>query len=80
VTTLEYGAKALVEFQDAEAAKGAGIEALQDMFPDAVVAEYATFREERRQRLSYTGGNGSAKKKRMMSDTPGNGSGNGNEP
>ena len=72
VTTLEYGAKALIEFQDAEVAKGAGIEALQEMFGEEVsVTEYAAFREERRERLvlsSGGSGSGSGKKRGRKSE------------
>ena len=64
VTTLEYGAKALVEFQDVETAKGAGMDALKELFEDATVAEYAAFREERRERLQFNGGSGGAKRRK----------------
>ena len=79
VTTLEYGAKALIEFQDAAVAQ-AGMEALQEMFGEEVtVAEYAAFREERRERLvTLMGGNG--KKRKSTSGAPGaspNGTGTG---
>lgn len=68
VTTLEYGSKALIEFQDADAAKSAGMEALKELFEDATVAEYATFREERRERLvQYIGGGNSGSKRRKSS-------------
>jgi poly(A)-specific ribonuclease len=70
VTTLEYGAKALVEFQDGETAKGEGIAALREMFPEATVLEYAQFREERRERLVFSG-----KKKRKSVGQTGNNTG-----
>lgn len=72
VTTLEYGSKALIEFQDAEAAKNAGMEALKELFENATVAEYASFREERRERLvQYVGGARSGAKRRKSSNGAG---------
>ena len=76
VTTLEYGSKALIEFRDADAAKTAGMEALKELFEDATVAEYAVFREERRERLVQFVGGGSGGLKRKKSS---NGVGGGDD-
>ena len=48
VTILEHGAKALVEFSDAETAASIGMPILTEMFKDALVQEYSEFRKENR--------------------------------